>query len=117
MKSTLLTLFIMLFSLSIFAQAPSKPTIPGLPPGTTMSSTGLITGTPTALGTYVANIQACDSESPIQCSDITPVTIPVYGAVVIGPPTTLPFGIVGTPYSQQIPISGGVPPYTVTIQP
>jgi hypothetical protein len=112
----LCVLFLAIFSIIAVAQTSVVPVINGLPPGITLNSNGQFNGSPTALGIYIVNVKACDSEVPIQCSPITAITIPVVGSVVINS-ITMPTGTVGKPYSSQLPISGGLPPYTVTIQP
>ena len=112
----LCVLFLAIFSIIAVAQTSVVPVINGLPPGITLNSSGQFIGTPTALGNYIVKVQACDSEVPVQCSLVTSVTIPVVGSVVINS-ITMPTGTVGKPYSSQLPISGGLPPYTVTIQP
>lgn len=56
--------------------APFKWTVTGgsLPPGITLNpSTGLLSGTPSAVGTYVPQIIVTDSSNPVQTS--APVTV------------------------------------------
>ena len=45
---------------------------------------------------------------------------PIYSLTIVGAPTftttsPLPGGIVGVPYSQQIVVSGGVPPFQYAV--
>ena len=97
-----------------FAQTASQTTtIQGLPPGLTLSTAGIVSGTPAAgsQGTYQFNVQACDSEVPPLCSAETPITILVVGPVIITN-TAVPPAVVSVPYSQPIGATGGVPPYT-----
>ncbi len=84
----------------------------GLPPGLTISRSGpsgaLISGTPTAAGSYNITISVTDKNGASSMSQF---------AITIGPAlaistTSLPNGIVGTPYSAQLQATGGVAPYT-----
>ena len=82
-----------------------------LPAGLTLSTTGILSGTPTAAGTSMFTVQAMDSAS-------TPQTAPAPLTLVIGvgtftvTTTSLPSGYVGTAYVAQLAASGGAPPYT-----
>ena len=78
-----------------------------LPPGLAPNSgTGVLSGKPTTAGTYNFTITATDSAS-------TPGTISQAYTVVINPlppavtPASLPTGVVGTAYSQQLAYTGG----------
>jgi hypothetical protein len=82
-----------------------------LPPGLTLNPTsGAISGTPTAPGTYSFVIQVSDSATP--ANKITrSLTIQVIPQLVITT-TTLAQAIVGIAYGpQQLAATGGVPPY------
>lgn len=87
----------------------------GLPPGMSLDTAGLLSGTPTATGTYNFQAQVSDPGPPAQ-------TTVAAMAMTIVPPlqvttTTLPAGTVGVPYTAQIMVSGGVAPYTFTPTP
>lgn len=81
----------------------------GAPSGLTLNaSTGVLSGTPAAKGSYTFNIQATDSSGTtankaytltIQAPPINITTNSVFG------------GTVGQPYSQTFTASGGTPPY------
>lgn len=79
-----------------------------LPSGLTLAtSTGVISGTPTAAGTFNFTPQVTDS---LSLTDTTPPPL----SITIGNPTaptitttTLSGGTVGTPYSQTVQASGG----------
>ena len=86
-----------------------------LPAGLSLSSgTGVISGTPTSIGTSSFTIQVKDSES-------TPQTATGNLSIIINPAalaittSSLPNGVVGTPYSQTLQVSGGVPPYSYAL--
>jgi hypothetical protein len=92
-----------------------------LPAGLTLTSGGLLSGTPSTAGSSVVTIRAVDSEDG--CLGETIYTI-VINAAPAGPeecppivlsPATLPAGMVGAAYSQQITASGGTGPYTFAV--
>lgn len=75
------------------------------------ASTGVLSGTPTVAGTYSFTVQATDS---------TGTTAQVSCQIVIGTVPVLtcnspPTGTVGVFYSQQFGLSGGTPPYTLSL--
>jgi len=81
-----------------------------LPQGFAFSSSGVITGTPAALGTSSFTVQASDSSSP-QLSAQLPLSITVNPVLSITT-TTLPSGTTGSAYKAKLKSSGGVPPVT-----
>lgn len=64
------------------------PDVSTLPPGITLSSAGLVSGTPTTPGTYVASANIIVSVSPSLAG--YPETIPVSGTLVVNPGTGRP---------------------------
>lgn len=82
-----------------------------LPTGLSFSTTtGAITGTPSASGTSSFVLQVVDSETPAETA-----TWPA--SITIGPPlaitpTTLPNGVVGSSYSTTLSVSGATAPLT-----
>jgi len=83
------------------------------PPGVTISSSGVLSGTPTAPGAF--NINVSDSSSPVQQAN---------QVISIQPPPTIqlscsfpPAGAAGQPYSGSCSTVNGNPPYTYTISP
>jgi hypothetical protein len=77
-----------------------------LPAGLTLASdTGIISGTPTAGGSFPITITLTDA-SPVTAT--ASFTMNVLGITT----TSLPDGAVGTAYSQTLQVVGGVPPIT-----
>ncbi|WP_193317196.1 putative Ig domain-containing protein [Janthinobacterium sp. FT14W] len=87
-----------------------------LPPGITVSSTGVISGTVTATGAYVFGIQVTDSTSG------TPLTVTKNYSVSIAVPTLsitptgLPAGGLSVPYSQQMSTANGTGPFAYVVE-
>jgi hypothetical protein len=77
----------------------------GLPAGLSMSSGGVLSGTPTTAGTTSFTVQVTDSGSPAQTASGTfsmRIAVPLTITAIV-----LPDGIAGTPYSQSFAASGG----------
>ncbi|MFZ4857456.1 MAG: putative Ig domain-containing protein [Desulfuromonadaceae bacterium] len=84
-----------------------------MPPGVTISSGGLISGTPTVSGNYTFTIRATDSS-------VTPVNADKQFYLYVGDTiqistATIPFGSVGVPYNYTLYSAYGVAPYTWSI--
>ncbi len=77
------------------------------------TSTGAITGTPSAPGTLTFTIMVVDSGTPQQ-SDTQAFTLDVNNDLVIMP-AALPNASIGSPYNATVTASGGTQPYTFTI--
>lgn len=89
-------------------------TSPPLPTGLTLSSRGLLSGTPTQFGAFTFTAQVTDGSKP------TPKTGTFTYALVVLPqfqffPLELTTAFSGTAYSASLPIVGGTPPYTSTL--
>ena len=84
---------------------------PSLPPGLTLSSTGLISGSPTVNGSFRIVVTVTDNSSLL--SQSASFTIQIGG---LGPSiaTSLPAATYGQSYSQTL-VTGGTPPYTLTV--
>jgi uncharacterized protein (TIGR03437 family) len=81
-----------------------------LPPGMTLNaSSGALSGTPSAPGSYDLTIVVADSQSPPATAQFS-VTVSVFG---IGT-STLPAATVTVHYSQSLSAAGGVSPYSFT---
>ena len=85
-----------------------------LPPGLSISTAGVISGTSTVLGTTSFKVQVTDSQTPTAAVDSASKTITVNPTLSIAT-TSLTAGSVGVPYSGPLTASGGVPPYTWTL--
>lgn len=89
-----------------------------LPPGILLSPSGVLSGTPTTLGSYNATISAFDSSTGTgPYRDATAFTLVVAASPPITiAPTTLPAATVGAAYSTAVTATGGTGgPYTFTV--
>ena len=87
----------------------------GLPTGLTISSTGVITGTPTVNGTFTVTITATDSCVPTPQAVPGTFTLQVNNNLAITTTSPLPSGLVNLAYSTTMSAAGGTPPYTWSI--
>lgn len=111
MKKWFLVLALLMGScLGMFGQI-----VHSVPPGLIVSSSGLISGTPTRAGVYQFYVVVCDSEMPVQCSVPFLEGITIYSALTFGK-ASLPFGTVGEPYNYQLQVYGGQTPYEWSVQ-
>jgi hypothetical protein len=84
-----------------------------LPAGLTLNaSTGLITGAPTAAGTSTFTVTATDSAG---FTGARSYTVAILAATLTLESTTLGNGVVGSPYTQSIVVSGGTAPYVYSV--
>lgn len=85
-----------------------------LPAGLTLaSSTGIISGSPTASGSSTFTVQVADAEVPaiISTQSYTLVVVPSLSITT----STLPAANIGVSYSTTLVAAGGVSPYTFTV--
>jgi hypothetical protein len=110
------------YSQSLSASGGTSPysfaiTAGGLPAGLTLSGAGVLSGTPTAGGTFTFTVTATDSAAapgPFTGSQVYSLTIA--DAVIVLPPSSLPSGTDGIAYSADItPASGGTAPYSYAV--
>ncbi|WP_190285618.1 putative Ig domain-containing protein [Montanilutibacter psychrotolerans] len=90
-----------------------------LPPGLSMSTAGLVSGTPTALGTYTFSLRHDDSTTISTGGEhfraqMVSITINPPPTISVSP-TSFPAATVGTAYSQTVTASGGTAPYTFAV--
>ncbi|SOY42639.1 putative Ig domain-containing protein [Cupriavidus taiwanensis] len=89
-----------------------------LPPGMTLSSAGLLAGTPTAGGTFNFTVRATDSSSgtgPFSAASGT-LSLVLGGAAMSLSPAPGPLSATaGSPYSQAFTAGGGTGPYSYSI--
>jgi hypothetical protein len=106
------------YSQTVLASGGTMPytyevTFGALPTGLVLDpNTGLISGTPSAVGTYNFTITATDLNGCLGSR--------AYDGMMICPvitlsPATLPAGLIGSLYSQVITASGGLEPYTYSV--
>jgi len=84
-----------------------------LPAGLTLSTAGVISGTPTASGSFSFTVKATDSaSSPQSASGSESITVAAAAVIPIQLTTSsLPGGTVSTAYSATLTASGGTSPY------
>jgi hypothetical protein len=86
----------------------------GLPPGLQMSIDGTISGTPTRLGNFTVDFSVMDGSVPAFIAETTLVfAIPTDLAIVTA---SLPGAVVLAPYSVQMTNTGGLFPFTWSVQ-
>ncbi|HNG34785.1 MAG TPA: putative Ig domain-containing protein, partial [Blastocatellia bacterium] len=83
-----------------------------LPPGLNLSANGVLSGTPTAVGTHTFTVMATAANG---CTGLQTYTINVACPTVTLNPVTLPNGATGTAYSQTLTANGGTSPHTFVI--
>jgi hypothetical protein len=90
----------------------------GLPAGLSISSSGTITGTPTAAGTSTVDLKVTDSGTPAQTATANlSLTIVSQGGPLSITTSSLPNGVGESSYSLQLSAAGGVQPYSWTAAP
>jgi len=87
-----------------------------LPPGLSMDSSGVVSGTPTMMGTSSFVVTVADSQTPIQARNFQSFSITINPQLTL-PVATLSNATIGVAYSGTITASGGVMPYTYALAP
>ena len=82
-----------------------------LPPGITLTSAGVLTGTPTAAGSYTFSVNVVDANNGIATTSITLVVAATLSLSFPAPPA----GTVGTAYTDTLTATGGTTPYTWSV--
>jgi streptogramin lyase len=83
----------------------------GLPPGFTLSSDGLLSGTPTSASDTLQTINVADSSVPPRQAQTLLHFITEKAIRLLVKTSHLPTGMIGRSYSVQLAAEGGVPPY------
>lgn len=83
----------------------------GAPSWLTVTGNGAVSGTPDAAGTSMMTVSIVDGEGD---NAVVPLTIDVVVAGPLALTTNLASAVVGRPYSASL-VSGGRPPYTVSV--
>lgn len=83
-----------------------------LPAGLTLSSAGVLSGAPTAAGTFNFTVRVTDAATQTATQ---PLTLVVQAPTVALSPATLPGGTAGSAYAQTLTASGGQGPYTYAV--
>jgi len=84
-------------------------------PGVSLTSAGVLSGTPTQTGTFTISAGVSDADYTNPQSDFRTFSVTVGPAPTIGAAGALPGGTVGTPYVTKLAVEGGSPPFTWTI--
>ncbi|MBI4899572.1 MAG: putative Ig domain-containing protein, partial [Actinobacteria bacterium] len=83
-----------------------------VPAGLSLSSAGVLSGTPTAAGTFNFTVTATDAGG---FTGSRAYSLTVGAPTITVSPATLPSAVVGGAYSQTITASGGTGPYTFAV--
>ncbi len=83
-----------------------------LPPGLTLNTNGLLSGTPSQNGSFNFTVTATDANN---CTGAQAYTLAINCPTVTVSPPTLPDGTGGTAYSQTITAGGGTSAYSFTL--
>ncbi|HUD40841.1 MAG TPA: IPTL-CTERM sorting domain-containing protein [Dokdonella sp.] len=86
-----------------------------LPAGLSLSAAGLLSGTPTADGSYDFSVEATDSTSGTAGTVTVAYTLTIGAPTITIAPATLPDGVVGEAYTATLTASGGTAPYTYAV--
>jgi hypothetical protein len=107
------------YSHNLNAAAGSQPytwsvTGGALPAGLTLASTGTVSGTPTAAGSFNFTVQVKDSTGATASTPLA-LTVSISSAPVIATLSPLLSGYVNGAYSQTLVATGGTPPYAWSV--
>jgi uncharacterized protein (TIGR03437 family) len=94
-------------------QAPYRFTGTGAPPGFTISSAGVISGTASTPGSYTISAVVTDANG-LSYSASFPLTVILPSPLKV-PGGSLPATTSAVPYTQPLAATGGAPPYTWTL--
>ncbi len=83
-----------------------------LPPGLTLSTSGLVSGTPTLAGNYNFSVTSTDA---LGCSVVSSYVINIGCPAITLTPPSLPSGNSSVAYNQSMSSSGGTGPYNYSV--
>jgi len=86
-----------------------------LPAGLTLTTGGVLSGTPTVAGSFAFTVTATDSTAGVAAQASYAYTLSIAAPTLVIAPPTLPAGKVGTAYSQALSTSGGTAPYSYSV--
>ncbi|MBZ5728150.1 MAG: putative Ig domain-containing protein [Acidobacteriia bacterium] len=90
---------------------PYSWTATGVPAGLALSAAGLLSGAPTASGTFTIAVTATDN---VRASVARNFSLTVNPSALAITTAALPNGTAGAPYAASVSAAGGVPPYKFT---
>src|SRR5271166_3384518 len=87
-----------------------------LPPGLTLTTNGVLSGTPPAgaAGMYNFTVRVTDSQSPVKAYQVSSLSLTINPPLSF-PVSTLTNAVVAVPYSATISASGGLTPYAYKV--
>lgn len=90
---------------------------PSLPPGLSLSSAGLVSGTPTTADSHGFTVRATDANGcTVERPYLLVINKPACPNIAINPTNfTLPIGTIGLPYNQNFSGAGGAAPHSFSI--
>lgn len=83
------------------------------PPGISMSTSGLVSGTPINSGIYSFSVQATDTQGLTTATTLT-INVSASGLAILT--SSLPQAAIGQSYQTDLTATGGTPPYAFNIQ-
>ncbi len=83
-----------------------------LPAGLALSTSGTVSGTPTAAGAFAFTVNVTDANGQAGTASLT---LTVANSAITVTPATLPGGTQGVAYSQRITAAGGIAPYSFAV--
>jgi uncharacterized protein YhjY with autotransporter beta-barrel domain len=83
-----------------------------LPAGLSLSASGVVSGTPTAAGSFAFTVNVTDANGQAGTAN---VTLTVGNSAITVTPATLPRGTQGVAYSQRLTAAGGIAPYSFAV--
>ncbi len=86
-----------------------------LPAGMTLTAAGVLSGTPTAAGTFNFSVTATDITTGTAATVTNAYTLTLSAPTIVINPATLPDAVQSSAYSQTLVATGGTAPYTFAI--